>query len=211
MNDLFFIPLIFFVGVLLALLVGYLIGRIGKSLTSLSSPQAAPQPPPALLRLFLDEAQRPRLEMNGVLLTPPLTAEERRQLIALLNLIRPWLEGSAEKGSASQPVSPPPPFSAQPAPGKGLAGAPSAAPAGRKAAPAEPSPSASLVAQIDAILQEIIQKRGVQQTVHLSEAEDGGIQVVVGARLYKSIEEVPEQEIQHLIRQAVAVWEKQQG
>lgn len=202
MSNLPLIPLVFFLGLFLALLIGYFIGRIEKGSSSV-----APPSPPALLRLFLDAEQKPRLEMDGVLLAEPLTAEQRRRLIALLNLIRPWLEGSVSK-AAPTPAAPSP--SSHP-PSSGSSSTSTklpASPSRESDLPEKPAGPMSIIAQIDAVLQELLQRKGIQRAIHLSEGADGSVQVVVDLRLYKSIEEVPEQEIQHLIRQAVAEWER---
>ncbi len=58
------------------------------------------------------------------------------------------------------------------------------------------------------ILQEMLQKIRFPQVVRLLEGPEGSIQVVVGLKLYKSVDEVPDPQIQQLIRQAVMEWEK---
>ncbi|MFN3742086.1 MAG: hypothetical protein ACK4VW_05385 [Anaerolineales bacterium] len=204
MNNGFLVPLVLFLGIFIALLVGYFIGRMEKG--SSSSSASAPSSP-ALLRLFLDAEQRPNLEVDGILLTQPLTTEQRKRLIALLNLIRPWLESSASKG-ASVPAAPqtsPPP---SPSPRSSIPAKIPPSPAKKIGSPEKPPEAVSIVPQIDAILQEILQRNGVQRAIHLSEGADGNVQVIVDLKLYGSIEEVPDREIQHLIRQAVAEWEK---
>lgn len=204
MTNSFLVPLVLFLGIFIALLVGYFIGRMEKGS---SSPSASAPSSPALLRLFLDAEQKPNLEMDGVLLTQPLTTEQRKRLIALLNLIRPWLDSSVSKGvSVPSASSTSPPHSPSQRPS--IAAKTPTSPAGEISSPEKPPEPVSVVAQIDVILQEVLQRNGVQRAIHLSEGADGSVQVIVDLKLYKNIEEVPEREIQHLIRQAVAEWEK---
>lgn len=204
MSNWFLVPLVLFLGIFIALLVGYFIGRMEKGS---SSPSASAPSSPALLRLFLDAEQRPNLEMDGVLLTQPLTAEQRKRLIALLNLIRPWLESGVSKG-VSVPAAPPASSPPSPSPRPSISAKTPASPAKEISSSEKPPEPVSIVAQIDAILQEVLQRNGVQRAIHLSEGADGTVQVIVDLKLYKSIEEVPDREIQHLIRQAVAEWER---
>ncbi len=67
----------------------------------------------------------------------------------------------------------------------------------------------SLAAQVDAVLQEKLkgtplEKRGIR----LTDAADGGLLVQVGIDKYAGVEEVPDMEIQEIIRSAVAEWGK---
>ncbi len=147
-----------------------------------------------LLRLWAGPGQEVHLELDDQPADPHnLTPDQRRRLIALLASMRPWLEGGA-----SAPVQPPP---AAPA-------AASSTPPTAKEAPPAP-PSASIVAQINDILQSKLigtplEKRGVR----LQESSSGGVMVFVGLKIYDGIDAVPDPEVQAIIRQAVAEWEK---
>ncbi|MEJ5241463.1 MAG: hypothetical protein WHS87_09730 [Anaerolineales bacterium] len=199
-----FLPLVFIVVLFLALILGYFIGRMEKR------PSEPPPPPPSLLRLSLDAKGEPTLEMDGAPLPRPLTVDQRKRLIALLNLIRPWLEEAVKQASAPPPAPGPAAVAPRPAP-PAATPAPRPAPQPTQAVEAEEQVAApsGIVAQIDAVLQEILARGHSQHAVHLSEAPDGSVQVIVDLKLYKSIEEAPE-EIQRLVRQAVAEWEKRQ-
>ncbi len=207
----FLIPLIIIVSVVVSMLVGYWIGRMeGKS----PPPPPVSPSPPSLLRLFLDRDGKPNLELDNTLLQPPLTAEQRKRLIAHLNLIRPWLESSGQTApsgagpvaSSARPAATPPPAAAVsprvPAPTGHLSSPP------KEKAPAEPAAPLSIIAQVDQILQELLKNTQFPQVVRLLEGPDGGIQVVVGLRLYRSVDEVPDPQVRQLIRQAVTEWEK---
>ncbi|MDP3184771.1 MAG: hypothetical protein Q8M58_05820, partial [Anaerolineales bacterium] len=87
------------------------------------------------------------------------------------------------------------------------AAATSTPPTAKEAPPAPPS--ASIVAQINDILQSKLsgtplEKRGVR----LQESSSGGVMVFVGLKIYDGIDAVPDPEVQAIIRQAVAEWEK---
>ncbi len=210
MNAFPLIPLIIVVSVVISVIVGYLIGRMENK----SRPAPPPQPPPSLLRLFLDSEGKPNLELDGALLKQPLTVEQRKRLIAHLNLLRPWIESGPQGApSGAGPAAPParpaatPPPAAPISPRAPVAHGDVPSSSGKKI-PAEPSAPLSVVAQVDMILQEMLQKVRFPQVVRLLEGPDGGIQVVVGLKLYQSVDEVPDPQIQQLIRQAVTEWEK---
>jgi hypothetical protein len=67
----------------------------------------------------------------------------------------------------------------------------------------------SIVAQVDAILQEKLEnmplaKRGIS----MKDSLDGGLRVWVGLQQYNSIDEVPDPEIRQLLRESVEEWER---
>lgn len=153
-----------------------------------------------LLRLWAGTGQEVHLELDDQPAAPHnLTPDQRRRLIALLASMRPWLEGGA-----SAPVQPPP---AAPEKQAAHAAASSTPPTAKETSPAPPS--ASIVAQINDILQSKLigtplEKRGVR----LQESSSGGVMVFVGLKIYDGIDAVPDPEVQAIIRQAVAEWEK---
>ena len=70
----------------------------------------------------------------------------------------------------------------------------------------------SIVAQVDEILQEMLDESGfVGRGIRLAERPDQGMVVYVGLEAYQAIEEVPDEEIRKLIRSAVARWEARSG
>ncbi len=212
MNAFPLIPLIIIVSVFVSVLVGYWIGRMERK--SPPPPPVPPPPPPSLLRLFLDRDGKPKLELDNTLLHPPLTAEQRKRLIAHLNLIRPWIESSGQgapsgagpAASSARPAATPPPAAAVVPRVSAPTSHPPSPP--KEKAPAEPVAPLSIIAQVDQILQELLKNVEFPQVVRLLEGPDGGIQVVVGLKLYRSVEEVPDPQVQQLIRQAVSEWEK---
>jgi hypothetical protein len=176
-------------------------------------PEVAPAPPapppPSLLRLSQDQAGQLRLDLDDERVnTAALTGDQRKRLIALLTLMRPWLEVGKP-----QPASPPAPASVPPPPV-----APVSRPAPRPVAPPVPAPSKeekhppeapqSMVAQIDAILQARLAGTPLDgQGIKLRESSEGSVLVHVGAKVYQAIDEVPDESIKAVLRAAIAAWE----
>lgn len=169
-----------------------------------------------LLGLRFDEKGRPQLELDGTSVEPSrLTADQRKRLIDLLVLTRPWVEGTAPKA----PAATAPPASQFPAPSTAdrlrPASSPERTPAtasGATAGTSTPGPITqplSMVAQIDAILQtRLVGTPLAQLGVRLAESLHGGAIVFVGKDQYGGVGEVPNPEIQAAIRGAIAEWEE---
>jgi len=76
--------------------------------------------------------------------------------------------------------------------------------------PESETPSLNVVAQINAILQENLEGSPLKQRgICLVEQSDHSMVVMVGLDKYNSVEEVPDEEIKMVIRQAVSQWEDQ--
>lgn len=165
--------------------------------------QPLPKPEPSLLRLSREPDGQLRLELDNVRVnTAALSVTERRRLIELLNLMRPWLVGEqpppAPRPTAA-PASPPRPAAA-PAPSRPVA-----------PPPPNPAPNApkSIVEQIDAILQERIAGTPLESRgIRLLEAPDGSVIVLVGLNRYQGVAEVPDEDIRAAIRAATEEWER---
>ncbi len=152
---------------------------------------------PGLLRLREDGGKF-QVELDGTPIPFDAVApEQRKRLIELITRIRPWVEGRQAAASAvsqlvtpiSQPVAPVvlvPPIKKE-----------------------EPTTPKTMVGQIDYILQERIAdtplaKRGIK----LEESPGGGVAVVVGIKRYPGLGDVPDEEVQTVIRAAIAEWER---
>jgi hypothetical protein len=154
------------------------------------------------------------LDLDGVRVnTSAFSHEQRKRLIEMLNVMRPWLEG---KPSPAAPVTPPPPPS-KPAPAPVHAASPAPQPVPAKPAPVpaqnkkdEPSSApTTMVGQINAILQErIAGTKFASPGVVLMETPAGGVNVYVGLNKFEGIDSVPDEEIKAVIRAAIAEWEK---
>lgn len=176
----------------------------------------------SLLILSLDQNSQPCLDLDGQRVdTSRLAPEQRKRLIDLMVVMRPWIEGSATQKpvaprplaanvpSLSKPIQPPAP---QPTP-------PVAASVSQllstpiTAAPAAPSKEVagptSMVGQIDAILQTRLAGTPLEsRKIRLIESLQGGVVVMIDKDRFEAISDVPDPEILAAIRAAVAEWEK---
>ena len=170
---------------------------------------------PGLLRIKDDNGLL-TLDLDGTRAdTSSLSAEQRRRLIEMLSLMRPWLEGRSVPAPALKPS--PPPLSGQPVP------APiSPAPPIPKSTPQSSAPRASIIAkedrpsapansivtQIDAILQARLAGSPLEgRGVFLTQSPEGGVIVYVGLTRYTGVEDVPDAEVKAAIRAAISEWE----
>jgi hypothetical protein len=175
---------------------------------------------PGLLRIKNEQGSF-ALDLDGTRVNPTsLSAEQRKRLIELLNIMRPWLEG--RPAPAPAPVVTPPP-SPPPAP---IQTPPTPAPVQPASAPPPPPPAASrpatiakddrpaapansIVAQIDSILQANLAGTPLESRgIFLSQSPEGGVNVYVGLTRYNGIDDVLDPEIKAAIRAAIAEWER---
>lgn len=169
---------------------------------------------PGIFRVKNDHG-RLTLDLDGARVdTSSLTGDQRKRLVEMLTLMRPWLEG--------KPAAPPPPPPAQPKPAP-VVSAPQAAPSVPVAPPstATPNPSiiakedrpaapaGSIVSQIDAILQAHLAASPLSNRgIFLAQSPEGGVIVYVGLSKYMGVDEVPDPEVKALIRGAIQEWER---
>jgi len=154
------------------------------------------------------------LDLDGNRVNPiSLLPEQRKRLIEVLNIMRPWLEG--------KPVSTPPmptqapSFQPQPSATIQTQSKPAAAPQTSAPKPATipmedrpAAPANSIVTQIDTILQtRLIGTPLEERGIFLTQSSDGGVIVYVGLTRYNGVDEVPDPEIKAAIRGAIAEWE----
>lgn len=72
-------------------------------------------------------------------------------------------------------------------------------------------PTESFVKQIDDALQELLKEAAnIKDPVRLMEWPGKGMVFIVGLDKYDSVDEIPDEEIQNIIRAAVKSWEEQQ-
>ena len=183
--------------------------RIAELETRLASRRATPAgaDEAGLLRL-MEGRNQILLDMDGERVdTAALSAAQRKRLIALITVMRPWLEGGTS--------------------GQSTARAPSTAPAGGPHAAAQPAGAAvqgragraleqevsaaplSMVAQIDAILQARLSNTSlVDRGIRLQDSPEGSVIVYVGLERYQTIDDVTDGEVKAAIRAAVAEWEE---
>ncbi len=151
------------------------------------------------------------LELDGQqALASRLSAAEKKRLVGLLTLMRPWLDADAPQMDALRPSAPMPSAGTlhtppAPAPVIAVVPAPDAKADAKKPAP----PPQSIVEQIDSILQARMVKTPLaQKDVRLQESHEGGVVVMVGMQRYETVEDVPDPEIKTAIRAAIEEWEK---
>jgi hypothetical protein len=163
---------------------------------------------PGLLRIK-NESGYVTLDLDGTRVdTTAMTSDQRKRLIEMLNLMRPWLEGKPVAAPASQPPSIVETSQATPLPPP---------PTPQPAAPRPPvlakedrpiAPAGSIVSQIDSILQARIAGTPIEDKgVFLAQSQEGGVMVYVGLTKYTGIDDVPDPEIKAAIRAAITEWE----
>ena len=176
---------------------------------------------PGLLRIKNENGQF-TLDLDGTRVNvSAFSADQRKRLIEMLNLMRPWLEGKPVPAPVVSTPSPPPPApipvadTRQGAPAAVAPPTPSLTPrpaaSKERSAPKDDRPAApatSIVGQIDAILQErlvgtTLEDRGV----FLAQSPDASVNVYVGLTRYAGIDDVPDAEIKAAIRAAISEWE----
>lgn len=174
---------------------------------------------PGLMRIK-NENGALALDLDGARVdTSAITAGQRRRLIEILGVIRPWLEGKpasnpppppppvadTRQGAAAAPASPPPPLVTQP---PTATASKAATPAKKKAEEPAALPT-SIVGQINLILQARIANTPLASPgVALIESPTGGVLVFIGLDKYEGVEDVPDEAVKSAIRAAIAEWEK---
>lgn len=178
---------------------------------------------PGLLRIK-SEMSGYTLDLDGARVNPvSLSSEQRKRLIEVLSIMRPWLESRPAPTPAAASVSaplPPRPTSAETVKSKPVSVPPPAPPPTPVAQPTGPRPTIiakedrppiaanSIVNQIDTILQARLEGTALNERgIFLTESPGGGVVVYVGLTRYNGIDEVPDPEIKAAIRAAITEWE----
>ena len=190
---------------------------------------------PGLLRIK-NENGSIALDLDGTRVNPAsLSPDQRKRLIDMLSIMRPWLEGRSAPASASAP----PTRTATPAASESnsiserletFAGAPTQSqpapvqPAPTPSRPMPPlttprpstiakedrpsAPANSIVSQIDSVLQARLEGTSLgERGIFLTQSPEGGVIVYVGLTRYNGVDDVPDPEIKAAIRGAISEWE----
>jgi cell division protein FtsN len=184
---------------------------------------------PGLLRVK-NENGSIALDLDGARVNPAsLSPEQRKRLIDMLSIMRPWLEGRPASAPATRTTPPVPSesnsiserletFAGTPTQSKP---APVQPPPSRVAPPLttprpstiakEDRPSApanSIVSQIDSVLQARLEGTALgERGIFLTQSPEGGVIVYVGLTRYNGVDDVPDPEIKAAIRAAISEWE----
>jgi hypothetical protein len=164
-----------------------------------------------ILRAWRDEADKIWLEMDGQRLETKdaLQADQKKNLLKLVLDLRPWLDAVPASAPKPQVQEPPPP--AESTPRRSLF-SPRATKAEKLLMADDLKPKVnlkSIVEQIDDVLQEKLTGTAFSSLeIHLLEGPGGEVMVQIGALKHAGVEAIPNPEIQALIHQAVADWEK---
>ena len=197
---------------------------------SAATPKTITVDDPGLLRIK-NENGAFVLDLDGSRVDPILlSSDQRRRLIDMLNIMRPWLEarpaptpGSSPTTAAQPPSTPPatvedrlnafgsPSPESKPVPPKS-AFPPPPPPAARSGTPAKEdrpaAPANSIVGQIDTILQSRLVGTHLEgRGIFLAQSPEGGVSVYVGLTRYNELDDVPDPEIKAAIRAAISEWE----
>jgi hypothetical protein len=183
-----------------------------------SAPVTVKVDDPGLMRIKNENGML-TLDLDGVRAdTAALTADQRKRLIEMLTVIRPWLEGRPAPVPAPAPVATPPPVTypphslqPQPVASTPVASRPISQPMASK--PAEKAENAvpkaiGIVGQIDSILQARIAGTALDgRGIYLANSPEGGVIVNVGLQKFNGIDEVTDPEIKAALRAAITEWE----
>lgn len=160
---------------------------------------------PGLLRIK-NENGALTLDIDGTRVnTNTLSDEQRKRLIEMLTLVRPWVDGKPVNIPIATPLSPDSP---QPVPLSPVVSQSTTYPTiiAKEDRPA--APAGSIVSQIDSVLQTRLAGTPLENRgIFLAQSLDGGVIVYVGITKYTSIDEVPDAEIKTAIRAAISEWE----
>ena len=177
---------------------------------------------PGLMRIK-NENGFTTLDLDGARVnTSALTVDQRKRLIEMLNVIRPWLEGKSAPSLQPNPApvtttqAPPQPKPIQPvaAPQPQYVSAPKPIqqPAAQKPTPEKEEragpPAIGIVGQIDSVLQARLMGTPLEgRGIYLSNSPEGGVIVNVGLQKFNGIDEVTDLEIKAALRAAITEWE----
>ena len=196
-----------------------------------AKPETATVDDPGLLRIKNEDGMF-TLDLDGKRVNAnTLSSDQRKRLIDMLNILRPWLEGRSAPAPAFKPTPPlapkpttlderldalgsltpqntptppppPPPVTRQTAQHPATRSS-TIAKEDRPAAPAN-----SIVGQIDSVLQARLAGTPLaERGMFLTQSSEGGVNVYVGLTRYNGIDDVPDPEIKSIIRAAISEWE----
>ena len=169
------------------------------------------------------------LDLDGARVNPAsLSPDQRKRLIDMLSIMRPWLEGRSAPASASAPPTrtsaPPasesssiserletfagPPVQPPPPPPQAVPSLTTPRPSTIAKEDRPSAPANSIVSQIDSVLQARLEGTPLgDRGIFLTQSPEGGVIVYVGLTRYNGVDDVPDPEIKAAIRGAISEWE----
>jgi hypothetical protein len=191
-----------------------------------ASPETVTVDDPGLLRVKNENGSFV-LDLDGQRVNPiSLSSEQRRRLIDMLSIMRPWLEGRVAPAPSSPSPQPPTlderlstfggstpepkPAAPRPIPPPSPPAVPP--PVSRSSTISKEdrpvAPATSIVGQIDSILQARLAGTPLEERgIFLSQSPEGGVSVYIGLTRYNGIDDLPDPEIRAAIRAAISEWE----
>ena len=221
---------------------GYKKRKAEEELEKQNRPPAAPEAvtvkveDPGILRVR-EEQGAFTLDLDGTPVNPTsLSSSQRKRLIEILNVMRPWLEGRLAPEAPRPLTAAPearstiaePSLPATPSPTSSPALSPSSSPPPSRTPMAEsrserpvsarpqiiakedrPSAHAtSIVSQIDSVLQARLAGTALEERgIFLTQSPEGTVNVYVGLTRYNCVDEVPDPEVKAASRAAISEWE----
>jgi hypothetical protein len=164
-----------------------------------------------ILRAWRDEADKIWVEMDEQRLeaVDDLTPEQQKRLLKLVLDLRPWLETIPAPTPKPQVQEAPPPGAPTQRPSLFAPRAPKVENKGVVAVEKPVVNLKSIVEQIDDVLQEkLIETAFADLKIRLLEGPGGEVMVQIGSMRHTGVDAIPNPEIQALIHEAVAEWEK---
>jgi hypothetical protein len=172
--------------------------RVAHAEKMASSASSNSLPGRTILRLWLDSAERPSLDLDGQSMdTARISALQQKRLANLLSVMHPWTEGLAtESMQAFTPALAPQ----------------SATSSGKSPAIKKDEKAAgpvSSVAQINEILRVRLASMPQEtRDIWLEESREGGVIVWVDKQKFAGVGDVVDPSVQALLRASIAEWEK---
>lgn len=164
---------------------------------------------PGLLRLK-NKNGAPSLELDGKVLTAKnVSVEEKKRLIELITVMRPWVEGGQMTPQANPQPAAAPQTPLMPVPPRERESVSRPLQPVKKPEAEKSMAAMSIVQQIDMVLQERLLNTPLEKSgLRLHESAQGGVEVYVGVQKFDSIDEVPDAAVKAAIRAAIAEWEE---
>ena len=188
-----------------------------------AKPEVITMDDPGILRVKNENGSF-ALDLDGRRVNPiTLSPDQRKRLIDMLNIMRPWLEGRPaatvtpqpatlderlDALGTSSPPSQPPSLPRVSLPSQPIASPPAPVSSTIAKEDRPVAPGNSIVSQIDTVLQSRLEGSPLQERgIFLTQSPEGGVMVYVGLTRYSGIDEVPDPEILAAIRAAISEWE----